>query len=68
MLAAARAAGVRRVVHLSTVDVYDPAVTGALTDDSAARPATPRPAVLSSRSSPPNSSSSGPTATAWRRW
>ncbi|MEU7552277.1 NAD-dependent epimerase/dehydratase family protein [Streptomyces sp. NPDC044571] len=41
VLAAARAAGVRRVVHLSTVDVYDPAVTGALTEDSPARPADP---------------------------
>ncbi|MDK9495903.1 NAD-dependent epimerase/dehydratase family protein [Streptomyces katrae] len=41
VLAAARAAGVRRVVHLSTIDVYDPAVTGALTEDSAARPADP---------------------------
>ncbi|MFF7079049.1 NAD-dependent epimerase/dehydratase family protein [Streptomyces lavendulae] len=41
VLAAARAAGVRRVVHLSTVDVYDPAVEGALTEDSAARPADP---------------------------
>ncbi|MFF3016147.1 NAD-dependent epimerase/dehydratase family protein [Streptomyces sp. NPDC057939] len=39
VLAAARAAGVRRVVHLSTIDVYDPAVTGALTEDSPARPA-----------------------------
>ncbi|MEU2391541.1 NAD-dependent epimerase/dehydratase family protein [Streptomyces sp. NPDC007369] len=41
VLAAARAAGVRRVVHLSTIDVYDPAVTGALTEDSPARPADP---------------------------
>ncbi|MCB5178809.1 NAD-dependent epimerase/dehydratase family protein [Streptomyces antimicrobicus] len=41
VLAAARAAGVRRVVHLSTVDVYDPAVAGALTEDSPARPADP---------------------------
>ncbi|MFD7032322.1 NAD-dependent epimerase/dehydratase family protein [Streptomyces sp. NPDC059917] len=39
VLAAARAAGVRRVVHLSTIDVYDPAVTGALTEESPARPA-----------------------------
>ncbi|MGI5484158.1 NAD-dependent epimerase/dehydratase family protein [Streptomyces lavendofoliae] len=41
VLAAARAAGVRRVVHLSTVDVYDPAVTGELTEESPARPADP---------------------------
>ncbi|MFI2371889.1 NAD-dependent epimerase/dehydratase family protein [Streptomyces sp. NPDC018833] len=41
VLAAARAAGVRRVVHLSTIDVYDPAVTGALTEQSPARPADP---------------------------
>ncbi|MFI5620925.1 NAD-dependent epimerase/dehydratase family protein [Streptomyces sp. NPDC051567] len=41
VLAAARAAGVRRVVHLSTVDVYDPAVSGSLTEDSPARPADP---------------------------
>lgn len=41
VLAAARAAGVRRVVHLSTIDVYDPAVTGELTEESPARPADP---------------------------
>ncbi|RKT02892.1 putative dehydrogenase [Streptomyces sp. 3211.6] len=41
VLAAARAAGVRRVVHLSTIDVYDPAVTGVLTEDSPARPGDP---------------------------
>ncbi|GAA1560625.1 NAD-dependent epimerase/dehydratase family protein [Streptomyces globosus] len=41
VLSAARAAGVRRVVHLSTVDVYDPAVAGALTEDSPARPTDP---------------------------
>lgn len=41
VLAAARAAGVRRVVHLSTVDVYDPAVSGDLTEESPARPADP---------------------------
>ncbi|MFV2118121.1 NAD-dependent epimerase/dehydratase family protein, partial [Streptomyces sp. Act-28] len=41
VLAAARAAGVRRVVHLSTIDVYDPALTGELTEDSPARPADP---------------------------
>ncbi|MEU2433703.1 NAD-dependent epimerase/dehydratase family protein [Streptomyces sp. NPDC007861] len=41
VLAAARAAGVRRVVHLSTVDVYDPTVTGELTEESPARPADP---------------------------
>lgn len=41
VLAAARAAGVRRVVHLSTVDVYDPATTGELTEQSPARPADP---------------------------
>ncbi|MEN3584828.1 NAD-dependent epimerase/dehydratase family protein [Streptomyces sp. ZYX-F-203] len=38
VLAAARAAGVRRVVHLSTVDVYDPKITGRLTEDAPARP------------------------------
>lgn len=41
VLAAARGAGVRRVVHLSTIDVYDPAVTGDLTEESPARPADP---------------------------
>ncbi|MFF8827887.1 NAD-dependent epimerase/dehydratase family protein [Streptomyces sp. NPDC015131] len=41
VLAAARAAGVRRLVHLSTVDVYDPAVAGDLTEESPARPADP---------------------------
>ncbi|OKK06181.1 hypothetical protein AMK26_08950 [Streptomyces sp. CB03234] len=41
VLAAARAAGVRRVVHLSTIDVYDPAATGELTEESPARPADP---------------------------
>jgi nucleoside-diphosphate-sugar epimerase len=37
VLAAATAAGVRRVVHLSTVDVYDP-VPGPALDESCARP------------------------------
>jgi nucleoside-diphosphate-sugar epimerase len=41
VLAAARGAGVRRVVHLSTIDVYDPAVSGELTEESPARPADP---------------------------
>ncbi|QHC32434.1 NAD-dependent epimerase/dehydratase family protein [Streptomyces sp. HF10] len=41
VLAAARAAGVRRVVHLSTVDVYDPALAGELTEESPGRPADP---------------------------
>ncbi|MBH5129100.1 MULTISPECIES: NAD-dependent epimerase/dehydratase family protein [unclassified Streptomyces] len=41
VLAAARAAGVRRVVHLSTIDVYDPGTTGELTEESPARPADP---------------------------
>ncbi|WP_284581990.1 NAD-dependent epimerase/dehydratase family protein [Streptomyces sp. 2P-4] len=41
VLAAARAAGVRRVVHLSTIDVYDPAVAGDLTEESPARGADP---------------------------
>jgi predicted dehydrogenase/nucleoside-diphosphate-sugar epimerase len=41
VLAAARAAGVRRVVHLSTIDAYDPALSGNLTEESPARPADP---------------------------
>ncbi|MEU5426328.1 NAD-dependent epimerase/dehydratase family protein [Streptomyces olivoreticuli] len=40
VLAAARAAGVRRVVHLSTVDVYAPA-EGDFDETAAARPADP---------------------------
>ncbi|MGC9379970.1 NAD-dependent epimerase/dehydratase family protein [Streptomyces sp. MH13] len=41
VLAAARAAGVRRVVHLSTIDVYDPTAAGELTEESPGRPADP---------------------------
>ncbi|MGW7026923.1 NAD-dependent epimerase/dehydratase family protein [Streptomyces xanthophaeus] len=41
VLAAARQAGVRRVVHLSTIDVYDATGAGELTEESPARPADP---------------------------
>lgn len=41
VLAAAKEAGVRRVVHISTIDVYDATITGVLTEDSAARAADP---------------------------
>ncbi|MFJ3923393.1 NAD-dependent epimerase/dehydratase family protein [Streptomyces sp. NPDC090022] len=41
VLAAARDAGVRRVVHVSTVDVYDAALAGAFTEEAAGRAADP---------------------------
>ncbi|MGW7451631.1 NAD-dependent epimerase/dehydratase family protein [Streptomyces sp. NPDC054787] len=41
VLAAARRAGVRRVVHLSTIDVYDATGASELTEESPARPADP---------------------------